>query len=156
MSTEKEIFHEHLKRTRLKRTDQRDLILDVFIGTEGHISVEELYDLVKKKDPSVGFTTVYRTMKLMTEAGLAHEVRFTDGRARYEHEYNHDHHDHFICSNCNSVIEFYSAEIEKLQEEIAHQYNFTIQDHSHRIFGICSNCQEKNSNIGIAKARSFS
>jgi len=150
MTTEKEIFHEHLKRTRLKRTDQRDLILDVFISTEGHVSVEELYDLVKKKDASVGFTTVYRTMKLMAEAGLAHEVRFTDGRARYEHEYNHDHHDHFICNKCNSVIEFYSAEIEKLQEEIARQHNFKIQDHSHRIFGVCGNCQEKTNNLGVA------
>jgi Fur family ferric uptake transcriptional regulator len=155
MSTEKEIFHEHLKRARLKRTDQRDLILDVFVNTEGHVSVEELYDLVKKKDSSVGFTTVYRTVKLMTEAGLAHEVRFTDGRARYEHEYNHDHHDHFICSICSSVIEFYSAEIEKLQEEIARQHNFKIQDHSHRIFGICGSCQEKNNNTA-AKARSYS
>ncbi|KAF0243430.1 MAG: Fur family transcriptional regulator ferric uptake regulator [bacterium] len=126
------------------------------ISTEGHISVEELYDLVKKKDSSVGFTTVYRTMKLMTEAGLAHEVRFTDGRARYEHEYNHDHHDHFICSNCDSVFEFYSAEIEKLQEEIARQYSFKIQDHSHRIFGICSNCQEKNTSVGVAAVRSYS
>jgi Fur family transcriptional regulator, ferric uptake regulator len=153
MTTEKDIFHEHLKRTRLKRTDQRDLILDVFISTEGHVSVEELYDLVKKKDSSVGFTTVYRTVKLMTEAGLAHEVRFTDGRARYEHEYNHSHHDHFICNTCNTVIEFYSAEIEKLQEEIARQYNFKILDHSHRIFGICGSCQEKSSNIGVAAGK---
>ncbi|MBK7994147.1 MAG: transcriptional repressor [Blastocatellia bacterium] len=142
MSKEKEIFHEHLKRSRLKRTEQRDLILDVFIDTEGHVSVEELYDLVKKKDSSVGFTTVYRTMKLMTEAGLAHEVRFTDGRARYEHEYDHQHHDHLICNQCDSVIEFYNPEIEKLQEEIARQYKFQIQDHSHRMFGICFNCQE--------------
>lgn len=155
MTTEKEIFHEHLKRTRLKRTDQRDLILDVFIGTEGHMSVEELYDLVKKKDPSVGFTTVYRTMKLMTEAGLAHEVRFTDGRARYEHEYNHDHHDHLICNECNAIIEFYSQEIEKLQEEIARQHKFKIKDHSHRVFGICSDCQEK-ANVGMAMRKTYS
>ena len=145
MREEKEIFHSHLKRTRLKRTDQRDLILDVFLDTEGHVSVEDLYELVKKKDTTVGFTTVYRTMKLMAEAGLAHEVRFIDGRARYEHEYNHQHHDHLICTVCNAIIEFYSPEIEKLQDEIARQYKFKIRDHSHRIFGICASCQQAGS-----------
>src|SRR5438876_1099295 len=138
MREEKEIFHSHLKRTRLKRTDQRDLILDVFLDTEGHVSVEDLYELVKKKDSTVGFTTVYRTMKLMTEAGLAREVRFIDGRARYEHEYKHQHHDHLICTQCGGLIEFYSPAIEELQDEIALKYQFKIRDHSHRIFGICA------------------
>lgn len=144
MKEEIEIFHNHLKKTRLKRTDQRDLILEVFLETEGHVSVEDLYELVKKRDPAVGFTTVYRTMKLMAEAGLAHEVRFTDGRARYEHEYNHQHHDHLICTECNSVIEFYNPAIEELQEEIAQAHQFKIRDHSHRIFGICMLCQGKS------------
>ncbi len=143
MKEEQEIFHEHLKRSGLKRTDQRDLILSVFLENEGHVSVEELYDLVKKKDPSVGFTTIYRTMKLILDAGLAREVRFNDGRARYEHEYKHEHHDHLICTHCNGLIEFYSSEIERLQEEIAERHQFKILDHSHRIFGICAECQQK-------------
>jgi Fur family transcriptional regulator, ferric uptake regulator len=142
MREEKDIFHNHLRRTRLKRTEQRDLILEVFLETEGHVSIEDLYDLVKRRDPSVGFTTVYRTMKLILEAGLAHEVRFTDGRARYEHEYNHQHHDHLICTQCNTIIEFFSPEIEQLQEEIAQRLNFQIRDHSHRVFGICAECQQ--------------
>src|SRR5581483_4080085 len=145
-----QIFHDHLKRARLKRTDQRDLILDVFLDTEGHVSVEDLYELVKKKDPSVGFTTVYRTMKLMTEAGLAHEVRFIDGRARYEHEYKHQHHDHLICTECGTVIEFYSDAIEQLQDEIALKHRFKIRDHSHRIFGICANCQQRESSAELS------
>lgn len=138
-----EIFHEHLKRSGLKRTEQRDLILSVFLETEGHVSAEELYELVKKRDPSVGFTTIYRTLKLILEAGLAREVRFNDGRARYEHEYKHEHHDHLICIQCNCLIEFYSADIERIQEEIAAQYQFKIIDHSHRIFGLCAECQKK-------------
>jgi Fur family transcriptional regulator, ferric uptake regulator len=150
MREEIEIFHNHLKRTRLKRTDQRDLILDVFLDTEGHVSIEDLYDLVKKRDPTVGFTTVYRTMKLMTEAGLAREVRFIDGRARYEHEYKHQHHDHLICTECGGLIEFYSPEIEELQERIAGKYNFMIRDHSHRIFGICASCQQKSEQRGLS------
>src|SRR4029453_19514967 len=76
---EKTIFQEHLKRAGLKRTTQRDLILDVFLETEGHVSGEDLYRLVREKDPTVGQTTVYRTLRLLTDAGLAREVRFGDG-----------------------------------------------------------------------------
>jgi Fur family ferric uptake transcriptional regulator len=81
----------------------------------------------------------------MTEAGLAHEVRFIDGRARYEHEYKHQHHDHLICTECGAVIEFYSDAIEQLQDEIAQKHRFKIRDHSHRIFGVCANCQQRES-----------
>lgn len=132
-----EVFHRHLVKHRLKRTAQRDLILRTFLETEAHLSVEELYDLVKKRDKTVGFTTVYRTLRLLVEAKLAREVNFNDGRARYEHEYKHDHHDHLICTECDALIEFFSPEIERLQEEIAKQYGFVISDHSHRVFGMC-------------------
>ena len=77
---EKQIFQEHLKKAGLKRTSQRDLILDVFLDTEGHVSSEDLYSIIKAKDPSVGFTTVYRTLKLLKDCGLARELEFHDGR----------------------------------------------------------------------------
>ncbi|MBI4747870.1 MAG: transcriptional repressor [Acidobacteria bacterium] len=137
MKEEMEVFHRHLQKAKLKRTTQRDLILEVFLETEKHLSVEELYDLVKHRDPSVGFTTVYRTMHLLVEAKLARAVEFNDGRTRYEHEYKHDHHDHLICTECSALIEFFSPEIERLQEEIAKEHSFLIQSHSHRLFGVC-------------------
>jgi len=149
---EKQIFHDHLKRERLKRTTQRDLILDVFLDTEGHVSSEELYALVKAKDPSVGFTTVYRTLKLLRECGLARELEFHDGRTLYEHEYKHTHHDHLICTRCGALIEFYSEEIESLQDEIVRKYRFKSLRHSHRIFGICSDCQKVEKAAEKAKA----
>ena len=121
---EVQIFHEHLRRERLKRTSQRDLILDVFLDTEGHVSSEDLYSLVKAKDPTVGFTTVYRTLKLLKECGLARELEFHDGRILYEHDYKHAHHDHLICTHCGALIEFYSEQIEKLQDEIVLRYGF--------------------------------
>jgi Fur family ferric uptake transcriptional regulator len=139
---ERLLFHEHLRRGGLKRTSQRDLILDVFLDTEDHVSSEDLYALVKAKDPSVGFTTVYRTLKLLKECGLARELEFHDGRTLYEHHYNHLHHDHLICTKCGALIEFYSEEIERLQEEIAKRYRFRPVHHSHRVFGICSECQK--------------
>jgi Fur family ferric uptake transcriptional regulator len=135
------IFHEHLKRERLKRTAQRDWILDVFLDAEGHVSSEELYTLVKSKDPTVGFTTVYRTLKLLKDCGLARELEFYDGRTLYEHDYKHSHHDHLICTQCGALIEFYSEEIEQMQDEIVRKYNFRPLRHSHRIFGICADCQ---------------
>jgi Fur family transcriptional regulator, ferric uptake regulator len=143
MTEEKEIFHTHIQRAGLKRTSQRDLILEVFLRTEEHLSIEDLYRLVQQEDPNIGQTTVYRTLKLLTEAGLAREVRFGDGRTRYEHNYKHPHHDHMICTECGRYIEFFSAELEAIQDEIAAKHNFKPTQHSLRIFGICAECGER-------------
>ena len=141
MEKEKEIFFDHLRRSGLKRTTQRELILDVFLETEGHSSAEDLHQLIRSRDPHVGVTTVYRTLKLLSECGLAREERLGDGRTRYEHLYNHQHHDHLICTNCGKLIEFYSEVIESKQDEIAELYHFQPTHHSLRIFGICDECQ---------------
>lgn len=141
---EKEIFFEHLKKAGLKKTSQRELILEVFLKTEGHLSAEDLYGLVKTADPTVGFTTVYRTLKLLAECGLAREEGLGDNRMRYEHMYNHQHHDHLICTDCGNLIEFYSETIEQKQDEIATAYNFLPTHHSLRIWGLCSACQKKS------------
>lgn len=152
---EKKIFQEHLKRAGLKRTTQRDLILDVFLDTEGHVSSEDLYSIIKARDPSVGFTTVYRTLKLLKECGLARELEFHDGRMLYEHDYKHTHHDHLICTGCGALIEFYNEQIEQLQDKIVRRYRFKPLHHSHRIFGICADCQ-KAQKVAAAKARASS
>jgi Fur family ferric uptake transcriptional regulator len=141
MTEEKEIFHRHIQKAGLKRTAQRDLILDVFLRTEKHLSSEDLYQLAKEEDPNVGHTTVYRTLKLLVDAGLAREVRFGDGRTRYEHNYNHPHHDHMICTECGKTIEFYSAELEAIQDAIVAKHKFRPTQHSLRIFGVCAQCQ---------------
>jgi len=139
---EKEILVEHLQKAGLRRTSQRDLILETFLRTEDHLTSEDLYQLVKRSDPTVGHTTVYRTLKLLTEAGLAREVRFGDNKTYYEHHFNHDHHDHMICTNCGRVIEFYSAEIEALQDQMADNFGFQPTHHSLRLWGICHECQK--------------
>ncbi len=151
MSEEKAIFFAHLKQAGFKRTGQRELILEVFLRTEGHMSAEDLYGLVKATDPNVGFTTVYRTLKLLAECQLAREERLGDGRRRYEHQYKHPHHDHLICTECGELIEFYSEVIEQKQDEIAAQYNFKPTRHSLRIFGICSVCQAKSKKLAAAR-----
>ena len=141
LTEEQEVFLRHIQKHGLKRTSQRDLILDVFLRTEEHLSNEDLYRLVKKEDPTVGQTTVYRTLKILTEAGLAREVRFGDGRTHYEHNYKHRHHDHMICSECGKIIEFFSAELEALQDAMAEKHRFEITQHMLRIIGVCADCQ---------------
>ena len=141
---EKEVLVEHLQRAGLRRTSQRDLILETFLRTEEHLTSEDLYHLVKRSDPNVGHTTVYRTLKLLTDAGLAREVRFGDNKTYYEHHFNHSHHDHMICTNCGRVIEFFSAEIEALQDQMADNFGFRPTHHSLRLWGICRECQKKS------------
>jgi Fur family ferric uptake transcriptional regulator len=141
MSEEQEVFLRHIQRAGLKRTAQRDLILEVFLRTEEHLSSEDLYRLVEREDATIGQTTVYRTLKLLTDAGLAREVRFGDGRTRYEHNYKHPHHDHMICAACGRTIEFFSAELEKLQDKIAAKHKFEITHHTLRMFGYCADCR---------------
>lgn len=139
---EKDVFEEHIQKAGLRRTAQRDVILEVFLKTEEHLTSEDLYWLVQKKDPSVGHTTVYRTLKLLTEAGLAREVRFGDNKTYYEHHFEHQHHDHMICTECGKVIEFFSAEIESLQDQMADNFGFKPTHHSLRLWGVCSDCQK--------------
>jgi Fur family ferric uptake transcriptional regulator len=138
---EKERFYRHLQRTGLKRTAQRDLIVDVFLLTEDHLSSEDLYRLVKEQDPTIGQTTIYRTLKLLVEAGLAGEVRFGDGRTRYEPNNKFPHHDHLICTGCGATIEFFSVELKELQNKIAVAHGFTPTQNSLRLFGHCRSCE---------------
>lgn len=138
---EREIFLEHIQKTGLRRTGQRDLIMEIFLRTEEHLTSEDLYWLVQKEDPTVGHTTVYRTLKLLTEAGLAREVRFGDNKTYYEHHYNHEHHDHMICTECGTVIEFFSPDIESLQDQMADKFGFRPTHHSLRMWGVCFECQ---------------
>jgi Fur family ferric uptake transcriptional regulator len=144
---EQEVFHRHIQRAGLKRTAQRDLILEVFLRTEEHLSSEDLYNLIKQEDPTVGHTTVYRTLKLLVEAGLAREVRFGDGRMRYEHNYKHPHHDHMICLACGKTIEFFSAELEALQDKLAAKHEFDATHHTLRMFGYCADCRRAGRNV---------
>lgn len=149
-TVEKGILDEHIQAAGLRRTGQRELILEIFLETEEHLTSEDLYLLVHKHDDTIGLTTVYRTLKLLTEAGLAREVRFGDNKTYYEHHYNHDHHDHMICTQCGRVIEFFSAEIEALQDEMADKFGFKPTHHSLRMWGLCDECQLAETEASVA------
>jgi Fur family ferric uptake transcriptional regulator len=142
LAPEMQVFMEYLQTHNLKLTPHRQLILDTFLNNEGHRSVEDIYRVVRQKDPRVGYTTVYRTMKLLADCGLAREIDLADGITRYEHLYNHEHHDHMICMQCGASIEFYDAEIEAVQDEASEQLGFKVLDHKLQIYGLCSSCRK--------------
>jgi Fur family ferric uptake transcriptional regulator len=136
---EREKLARYLDGTGLKHTKQRDVILVAFLESHEHISAEQLYQVVLKQSPSIGYTTVYRTLKLLVDAGLAQERRFDDGLTRYEVE--HAHHDHLVCLKCGKIIEFNSELIEDTQNSIAVEYGFKVLRHRHELYGHCASCQ---------------
>ncbi len=90
----------------LRSTSQRRIVTDTFFDSNEHLSIEELLALVRETDPKIGYATVYRTLKMLKEGGLAYERHFGDGVARYEVAIEDDHHDHLICLDCDEVFEF--------------------------------------------------
>lgn len=144
---EKEVFAAYISQNRLKRSEQREVILDVFLRSERHLSVDDLLQLVQKKRPDVGRTTVYRTLKLFQAAGLAQEL-VLEGQTRFERDYKRAHHDHFICKTCSDIIEFVNEDIERIQDEIAAKLGFVIEGHRHQIYGQCRRCA---SGVGRSK-----
>jgi Fur family ferric uptake transcriptional regulator len=142
MQEELQVLNEHLARRHLKKTQQRETILKVFLQAKKHLTVEDLHALVKDLDPSIGLTTVYRTIKIFCECNLARANHFEEGRVRYEQQYKTAHHDHMICLGCGETIEFVNQQIEKLQEKVAHRYGFQMTNHRMEIFGYCPACRK--------------
>ena len=137
---ERRILASYLEEHSLKNTRQREAILDVFLQAGQHVTSEDMFRRVRNDHPSIGYTTVYRTMKLLCDAGLAVERHFDDGVTRYEIE--HEHHDHLVCTQCGKIIEFECKMIESAQNEIAERYGFLILRHRHELYGHCSSCRD--------------
>ncbi len=136
---ERKALAAYLEEHNLKHTRQRDAILEVFLEAKGHVTAEDLYAAIRVDNPRIGYTTVYRTLKLLVDAGLAQERNFDDGVTRYEVE--HEHHDHLVCTRCGKIVEFECEMIEKAQLEIAASYGFKVLRHRHELYGHCPDCQ---------------
>jgi Fur family ferric uptake transcriptional regulator len=137
------LLTDHMARKGLRSTDQRRLIVETFFQSPNHVSIEELLAQVRTQDPRVGYATVYRTLKLLTECGVAFERKFGDGLTRYELADEESHHDHLICIECANIIEFEEPRIEELQEAVAKKYGFSLRSHKHEMYGVCADCQRK-------------
>lgn len=142
MTKEKEIFYKYLQKKGLKRTTQRDAVLDLFLESTSHHTAEDLWSRLRETHKNVGYSTVYRTLKLLKECELAREVYFADGRMYFEHQFEQPHHDHMVCLECGLTIEFFNATIEKLQDRLAAENHFTPTRHTMVIFGYCQTCEK--------------
>ncbi len=132
----------------LKATKQREEIFNIFLRSPGHKNLFQIYALVAKVNPKIGYTTVYRTLKLLTRLGLAEERKFADGETRYEPIARGGHHDHLICLGCRKIIEFEDEAIEALQNRIAERYRFKIFHHRMELYGLCGECGVKKGAAG--------
>ena len=138
------LFSDFIARKKLKMTPQRRQILDVFLSEEGHVTSEELYQKVKRDYASIGQATVYRTLKLLADSGLAKAVEFGDGAVRYEILYGQSHHDHLICEECGVNVEVVDPAIERLQIEVANRHGFKLTGHKLYLYGLCPACQKRS------------
>ncbi len=132
----------YLAQRGLKHSRQRERIAEVFFGLGGHVSVDELLVHARREDRRVSLATVYRTMKLLAESGLATAREFGDGQTRYEVAAGRAHHDHLICTRCGDIVEFANEQIESLQEAVARRHGFEVERHRLELYGRCARCRE--------------
>lgn len=128
----------------LRVTDQRLLILKVLHDGLSHVTAQELYEKVVEKDSEIGFATVYRFLRTLTEHNFVTELRMGGAPARYEIT-PHRHHDHLTCTHCGKICEFENHEIENLQERVALQFGFKLTSHILELYGLCTDCQRMSS-----------
>lgn len=151
LSEAERILGGYLREKGLKQSAKRDRVLEVFLATRDHLSTEDLHRLVKEKDPTIGYTTVYRTLKLLTQCGLAFEVDFQDGVVRYEHSLNRRTHHHMVCTSCGDSVEFFAPELEEVQRRVGDQFRFEPLRHTFQILGTCQACLKKKRPPAIKK-----
>lgn len=133
------VLKDHLAKHQLKLTRQREYILDMFLKNE-HITAEQMYRQLAKKDPHIGLATIYRTLNLFCEVGLA-QARHFGTQTQYDNVSHKGHHDHLICTACGKIVEFQNEDIERLQEDVARRNSFTIQTHKLELYGVCAGCR---------------
>lgn len=137
---ERQVLEHYLKERGLKMTKARLLILEAFLAMESHVTAERLYEAVHKLDDGIGQATVFRNIRLFTDAGLAREACRDDGPRQYEHAWRHAHHDHLSCIQCGAVIEFVDGAIETAQQAVYKKYGYVPSGHRMELFGLCPDC----------------
>ena len=135
----------YLIKKSLKQTRQREIIVERFIAMGTHLSAEDLHEAVRRDGHNIGLATVYRTLNLLADAGLAEQKQFSEGRYVYEVMTPGGHHDHIICIDCGAVFEFENEAIEALQREVAQLHNIKLTSHRLDLFGHCTkqNCERR-------------
>jgi len=145
---EKRILEAYLHERGQKMTVPRETVLDAFLRFESHVTAEELLKAARRIDPRIGHATVFRTIKLLADAGLARGACPDEGARRFEHAYRHAHHDHLVCVSCGAVVEFRDAAIEKAQDEIYRGHGYEPSGHRLELQGYCPSCWKKRAGLG--------
>jgi len=133
-------FADFLARSGLKSTRQRDRIVRAFFAAGRHLSAEELYHRIRTEDPGIGLVTVYRTLKLLREAGLATERQFGEAYTRFDPNPADWPHDHLICTRCGKIQEFEDATLQQLRAKMARTLGFTVTEQKVELYGFCRDC----------------
>ncbi len=135
-------FKQMIRAMNLKVTDQRLSILEALHEGRAHVSAQEVFEAVSEKYPEIGFATVYRFLRTLTENSFVTEVRMGGLPARYELTPK-SHHDHLTCISCGKICEFENSHIEDLQEKVARQFGFRLTSHVLELYGVCADCQKQ-------------
>lgn len=141
-------FEQFVREHNGRLTPQRQFIVKEFLAMKGHYGIDELHDMFRKKGKEINPSTIFRTLKLLVQAGIAQERQFANGNTKYD--VNVAHHDHMICLSCNAILEFDSPTLENVQARILRNHGFEMAYHRHEIYGHCSDCRKS----GRAKSNS--
>jgi Fur family ferric uptake transcriptional regulator len=125
----------------LRLTAARRAIVEVVLGRAGHFAIEDLVAELRSRGLPASKATVYRSLPLLTEAGILSSAVLTRDEHTYERVVGCEHHDHLVCSGCGKVVEFEYEAIEVLQREVAARYGFTLEGHVHQLIGRCAECR---------------
>ena len=140
IAKEMEAFRAALRAAGLSATRQRLKLAEIVFSHHQHFSADELTGWARKAVRGVGRVTVYRTLKVLVDAGLVEERPFRRDRVVYEHVIGHRHHDHMVCLGCRGILEFSNPRIEEEQDRSAKAHQFSIVHHHHTLFGYCLKC----------------
>lgn len=138
---------EEARRRGVRWTNQRQVIVETFMGCEDHVTVEELHRRVRILDATVSAATVYRTINMLVEINVATKRHFGESSATFEPSLHKHHHDHLVCMSCNKIQEFELQEIEDLQEKVAADHGFQLVQHRLELYGICRECSVKGTTV---------
>lgn len=142
MKSEIQVFREYIRQRSLRRTQEREEILQEIFAIHGHFDVDELHLRLRDKRSKVSKASIYRALPLFIDCGLVREVEFSDGHWHYEHIYGHAHHSHLRCLGCGEVLEFEEPRLRLLEEHLAREYGYRIKGHQLQVQGYCATCQE--------------
>jgi Fur family ferric uptake transcriptional regulator len=133
-------FIEYLKKHDLKNTPERMVILHEVMKLDNHFEAENLLEHIKSINIRVSRASIYRTLDLLVHCGLVNKINFDNTCFYYETTMNKTSHDHFICTECGRIIEFYFSEIEDIHEKVIDKYELEIIEYAHQIYGKCKSC----------------